>query len=130
MSKLSLSQVLSLDALSCAAIFGLGVGATGLVSGLLGLPASVVVIGGWICLSSAVLFAFLAVRPVRPLLLAGVAGNAAWVAASIAVWFAFFAALTPLGHAVVLAQAAIVAIFVVLEAKDMRALPSGRAVAA
>jgi len=121
MINLSLPKVLLLDALSCGAIFAIGVLATAPVAGLLGLPELVVAAAGWICLAAGALLAFLAVRPIKGLLALAIAGNAAWVLASVAVWLTWFDMLSPLGHAVVLLQAGAVAIFVVLETRGMRA---------
>lgn len=122
MNRSMLTKVLVLDAASCAAIFALGVGATAAVAGITGLPALVTEAGGWICLASAVLFGFLAVKPVRALLALGVAGNAAWIVASIAVWLTFAGQLTVPGHVFLLAQAAAVAVFVLLEKRGLAAL--------
>ena len=122
MSRIPLSTVLLLDALTCAAVFVLGVFATAMVAALTGLPDGVVSAAGWICLVAAALLAFLAARPVKPLLLVAIAGNVAWVVASIAVWLSFADRLTPIGHAVVLAQAAVVALFVVLESRGLKSL--------
>jgi uncharacterized membrane protein len=119
MTNPSLSRVLVLDAISGAAIFVLGVFATAPIAGLTGLPASIVAIGGWICLAAAATFAILAIKPMRWLLALGVAGNAAWVLASIGVWIALLADLAPFGHAFVLAQAAIVAWFTLQEARGL-----------
>ncbi|HEX9900981.1 MAG TPA: hypothetical protein VGC81_17265 [Candidatus Methylomirabilis sp.] len=121
MINLSLPKVLLLDALSCGAIFAIGVLATAPVAGLLGLPELVVSAAGWICLAAGALLAFLSIRPVRGLLALAIAGNAAWVLASVAVWLAWFDMLSPLGHAVVLLQAGAVAVFVALETRGLRA---------
>ena len=120
MTQSSLSRVLWLDALSCAAIFVLGAFASGFVGTLLGLPPAVVAAGGWICLAAGAALAFLAARPAKWLLALVIAGNVAWIAASVAVWLAWFGALTSLGHAVLLAQAAAVALFVALELRGLR----------
>lgn len=120
MSPTNLSRVLWLDALSCAVIFVLGVFASGPVGALLGLPPTVVTAGGWICLAAGAMLAFLAIRPVKWLLALVVVGNVGWVAASLAVWLVWFGSLTGLGHAVLLAQAAAVALFVVLELRSLR----------
>lgn len=123
MTQTYLSRVLWLDAVSCGAIFVLGAFASGPVGALLGLPPTVVSIGGWICLVAGALLAFLAVRPVKWLLALAIAGNAAWVAASMAVWLAWFGELTRLGHVVLVAQAAAVALFVALELRGLRSAP-------
>lgn len=129
MRNISLKNALALDAASCALFFALCAGATGTVAGLLGLPAAIVAAAGWICLPVAALLAFLALSPVRPLLLAVVVGNTGWVLASLAVWLVHFDALTALGHAVIIAQAIAVELFVILEWRGWKAL-GGRAAAA
>jgi len=120
MSPTNLSRVLWLDALSCAVIFVLGVFASGPVGALLGLPPTVVAAGGWICLAAGGALAFLAVRPVKWLLALAIVGNVGWVAASLAVWLVWFGSLAGLGHTVLLAQAAAVAFFVVIELRGLR----------
>ena len=129
MTLKTLSQFLALDATTCAAVFALGVFATGSVAALTGLPGGIVSAAGWICLAAAALLAYLAVRPSRGLLWLAIVGNAGWVAASVAVWIASFASLTPLGHAIVIAQAIGVAVFVVLEARGAAALGARQALA-
>lgn len=129
MTKKTLSQFLALDAATCALVFVLGVFATAMVASLTGLPPVVISAAGWICLAAGALFGYLAVRPSRGLLWLAVAGNAAWVAASLTVWVAYAADLTTLGHAVVIAQAIGVAVFVVLEARGAAALSSRPAMA-
>lgn len=122
MCNITLSQALVLDAASCALFFALCVGATAAVANLLGLPATIVAAAGWICLPVAALLAFLAYRPSRPLLAVVVAGNAGWVFASLAVWLLHLNALTGLGHAVIIAQAVVVELFVILEWRGLKAL--------
>lgn len=122
MRNITLTKTLLLDAASCALFFALCVGATATVAGLLGLPAAIAAAAGWICLPVAVLLAFLAYRPSRPLLLAVVVGNTGWVLASLAVWLIHFGTLTALGHAVILAQAVAVELFVILEWRGLKAL--------
>lgn len=122
MRNITLTRTLLLDAASCALFFALCVGATATVADLLGLPAMIVTAAGWICLPVAALLAFLAYRPSRPLLLAVVVSNAGWVLASLAVWLLHFNALTGLGHAVVLAQAIAVELFVILEWRGLKTL--------
>lgn len=122
MTLKTLSQILAIDAATCVAVFALGVFATATVAGLTGLPESIVAAGGWICAAAAALLACLTIRPSRGLLWLAIIGNAGWVAASLAVWLAHAGNLTPLGHAIVLAQAAGVALFVMLEARGARAL--------
>lgn len=125
MTLKTLSQILALDAATCVAVFALGVFATTTLAGLTGVPEPIVAAGGWICAAAAVLLAYLTQRPSRGLLWLAIVGNAGWVAASLGVWLAQLGNLTPLGHAIVLAQAAGVALFTMLEARGARAL-SGR----
>jgi hypothetical protein len=122
-----LVRTLQLDAASCALFFGLCVGVTATVSELLGLPPSVVAAGGWICLPAAVLLAWAAVRPSKPLLAALVVANLGWVLASFGVWIAWFGQLTLLGHVVLIAQALAVELFLTLEWRGMKALGASTA---
>jgi hypothetical protein len=129
MRNVTLKQALVLDAASCALFFALCAGATAAVGGLLGLPDAIVAAAGWICLPVAAMLAFLALRPVRTLLLLVAIGNSGWVLASLAVWLVHFDTLTALGHAVVIAQAAAVELFAILEFRGWKAL-GGRPAAA
>lgn len=129
MTPKTLSQVLALDAATCAAVFALGVFTTATVAELTGLPEQIAAAGGWICLAAAALLAYLTVRPSRALLWPAIAGNVGWVAASLAVWLTCFDSLTPLGHAIVLAQSAGVALFVVLESRGLGAIKDRQAIA-
>jgi hypothetical protein len=129
MRNITLTKTLVLDAASCAIFFALCVGATATVGAFLGLPATVVAAAGWICLPVAVLLAFLAYKPSRPLLAAVVAGNTGWVLASLAVWLLHFDTLTTLGHVVILAQAVAVELFVILEWRGLNALGARSAAA-
>jgi len=122
MRNITLTQALVLDAASCALFFALCVGATSTVTGLLGLPDTIVAAAGWICLPVAALLAFLAYRPSRLLLAVVVMGNAGWVLASLLVWLFHLNALTGLGHAVIIAQAIVVELFVILEWRGLKAL--------
>lgn len=122
MRNITLTQALVLDAVSCAIFFALCVGATAAVAGLLGLPSTIVAAAGWICLPVAALLAFLAYRPSRALLAVVVVGNAGWVLASLAVWLLHLNTLTGLGHAVIIAQAVVVELFVILEWRGLKAL--------
>jgi hypothetical protein len=130
MIKPVLAKVLLLDAVSCGAIFVIGALATEPAARLLGLPETVVSLGGWICLAAGLLLAFLAVRPVRALLALAIAGNVAWVAASLAAWLIWFGQLTALGQAFVVAQAVAVAVFVALEMRAWGDVPAARRVPA
>lgn len=129
MTPKTLSQFLALDAATCAAVFALGVFATDAVAALTGLPGGIVGAAGWICLAAAALLAYLAVRPMRGLLWLVIAGNIAWVIASTVVWIAYFGWLTALGHAIIVAQAIGVELFVMLEMKGARSLTPRPAIA-
>lgn len=122
MTQSPLRQILALDAATCVGVFVLGVLATGTVARVAGLPEVVVSSGGWICLAAAALLGWLAARPSRGLLGLAIAGNAAWVLASVAVWIAFFGDLTAIGHAVIIAQAVAVEVFTMLELRGFRAM--------
>lgn len=125
MNSKTLSLILAVDAATCAAVFGFGVLATRPVAALTGLPEPIVGAGGWICLAAGALLAWLAARASAALLWLAIAGNIAWVVASMIVWAAYFPGLTPIGHAIVAAQAIGVAIFVLLESRGARALGTG-----
>ena len=76
------------------------------VGALLGLPAQVVAIGGWICLAAALLMIVAARQavPATALVKLIALGNLGWVAASFAVIAAFAAQMTGLGIAAVAAM--------------------------
>ena len=116
----TLRQTLLIDAASAALFVAACLGFTDALARLTGLPATIVAVAGWICVPSALLFAHQAFRPSRGLLSLVVAGNLAWVAASLAVWLTHFAALTPLGHAIVIAQAIAVEALLVLEWRGLK----------
>ncbi|HEV2600012.1 hypothetical protein [Sphingopyxis sp.] len=120
MSILNLKNVLVADAITCGGVFAVGLLAAAPVGALLGLPASVVAVGGWICLAAALLMIVAARQAVpNPALVKLIAlGNLGWVAASFAVIATFGAQMTALGIAVVVAQAIGVLGFAILEWKD------------
>lgn len=119
MSIRNLKTILILDAATCAGVFLLGLFAAAPVGALLGLPAGVVATGGWICLAAALLMLFAARQavPGAALMKLIALGNIGWVAASLGVVAAFGAAMTGLGLVVVLAQAAAVFAFAIVEWK-------------
>lgn len=123
-----LKKIFLADAAACVAFFALLVLATGNVSALLGLDASFVAAGGWICLGAAALLAWLGTRAAPPALFAWLAVflNIDWVIASVVVFELEFATLTALGRVVILAQAGAVLGFVALEAAGARQLPRNR----
>ena len=128
MSILNLKNILVADTITCGGVFAIGLFAAAPVGALLGLPANIVMIGGWICLAAALLMVVAARQAVpSPALVKLIAlGNLGWVAASLGVVGTFSGTMTGLGLAVVIAQAIGVFAFAVLEwkaaAADGRAL--------
>ena len=120
MSILNLKNILIADAITCTGVFAVGLLAANPVGALLGLPASVVAIGGWICLAAALLMIVAARQAVPSAALVKLIalGNLGWVAASFAVVATFAAQMTGLGIAVVIAQAFAVLGFSIFEWKD------------
>lgn len=120
MSILNLKNILIADAITCTGVFAIGLLAAAPVGALLGLPASIVAIGGWICLAAALLMIVAARQAVPSAALVKLIalGNLGWVAASFAVVATFAAQMTALGIAVVIAQAFAVLLFAILEWKD------------
>lgn len=120
MSILNLKNILIADAITCTGVFAIGLLAAAPVGALLGLPASIVAIGGWICLAAALLMIVAARQAVPSAALVKLValGNLGWVAASFAVVATFAAQMTALGIAVVIAQAFAVLLFAILEWKD------------
>ncbi len=120
MSILNLKNILIADAITCTGVFAVGLLAANPVGALLGLPASVVAIGGWICLAAALLMIVAARQAVPSAALVKLIalGNLGWVAASFAVVATFAAQMTGLGIAVVIVQAFAVLGFAILEWKD------------
>jgi hypothetical protein len=114
-ARITLKQVLNFDAVTCIA-FGLllVIGAAPL-SGLLGLPQALLFYSGLVLFPSATLMLIAARKLSAPLVGVVIAGNAAWVVASVIVAFALEP--TGLGVAFVLAQAAAVLVLLVLEWK-------------
>jgi len=124
---MNLRNTLLLDAGSAALFVVLCLGMTARFAGMTGLPETVVAIAGWICVPSALLFLWQALAPSRPLLAMVVAGNSAWVLASVAIWLAYFGQITPLGHAFVIGQALAVAFFTLMEWRGLKSLRSAAA---
>ena len=119
MSIRNLKYVLIADAVTCTGVFAIGLLAAAPVGALLGLPANIVAVGGWICLAAALLMVVAALQKVpNPALVKLIAlGNLGWVAASFAVVATFAVQMTGLGIAVVVAQAFAVLGFAILEWK-------------
>ena len=119
MSIRKLRNILVADAVTCAGVFAIGLLAAAPAGALLGLPANVVAIGGWICLAAALLMVVAARREEpNPALVRLIAlGNLGWVAASFAVIATFAGQMTGPGIVVVTAQALAVLGFAILEMK-------------
>ena len=109
----TLKQILGADAATCLAFGVLLVAAATPLASLLGLPESLLFFAGLVLLPCAALMLMAARKPSAPLVWTVIAGNAAWVVASIVVIFAF--ELTALGMSFVAAQAAAVVALLVLE---------------
>ena len=124
MPAFNLKTILVADAITCAAVFALGVLATAFVAPLLGLPPVVIAVGGWICLASALLMAFLASQkqPNGALVNLVALGNLGWVAASFAVLAIFAPQMTWVGVAIVIVQAVVVFEFALFEWRGAKAL--------
>lgn len=124
-SPLFLRRVLLADAVASAATgLLLAFGAQPLAP-LLGLPAVLMQTAGWMLLPFALLVALLALR--RPISRAGtwavIAVNAFWVLDSLALLVFGQVAPTLAGHAFVIAQAMVVALFAELEFSALRRVP-------
>lgn len=125
MPNFNLKTTLIIDAISCTALFVLGVFATATVAALLGLPSEVVTVAGWVGLPSALLMLFVALQsaPNKGLANLIAVGNIGWVAASLAVLAIFAPQMTWIGIAVVAVQALVVLDLAIFEAKGAAALP-------
>lgn len=121
---MNLRSTLILDAASAAIFVLLCLGFTPQLADMTGLSATIIAIAGWICIPSALLFLWQAFSPTRPLVTMVVAGNTAWVLASLAVWLAHFGVLSALGHAIIVMQALAVAFFAFMEWRGLKSLPT------
>jgi hypothetical protein len=119
---ITLRRLLAFDAATCLAMGVALLALAGPLAAPLGLPAGWLRGAGALLLPCAALMAWAARPAAHQRALAGVvvAGNAAWVAASVAVSALF--ALTAVGEALVLGQAAAVALLAALEARALRRL--------
>ncbi len=106
-----LRRTLAVDAATCAAMGVLLIGFQAPLAALLGLPDALLFYAGVALLPCAALM--LAAHRSRALAWLVVAGNAAWIAGSVAVLLA--ASPTALGYAFVIAQALAVAVLAELE---------------
>lgn len=113
----SLRAIVGLDAATCAVMSTLLLGGGGILSSFLGIPHVVLTGAGILLFPVAVFMAFVAARASAPGWAAWIviAGNAAWVIASLALVLGPFITPTKLGIAFILAQAAVVAILAVAE---------------
>jgi len=121
---LSLRAVLAIDAGTCLAMGLLLVAAAAPLAGLLGLPEPLLFWAGMLLFPCAALMAGTAAMRPPPAALAWlvIAGNAAWVLASVGVLLV--TAPNFLGTAFVLAQAAVVLVLLVVERRGLRDLIS------
>ena len=112
-----LRHAILLDAVVSGATGALLAAGAGPLSGLLGLPQALLTGAGLFCVVYAAALALLARRPVIPrgAALTVVAGNVAWVAASVWLPVSGLVAPTALGTAFVLFQATAVLAFAVLQ---------------
>ena len=120
MANRFLNRVFLADAMTCFACFALLVTAADSLAPLLGLGAGLLRGAGWLLLPVAALFGWIATRdrPPMPMVLLGIVGNLAWVAASVAV--IMMMQPTPIGIAFVAAQAAAVLLLAALEYRGFR----------
>ena len=114
-ARFTLKQILNFDAATCIAFGLLLVVAAAPLSGFLGLPQSLLFYAGVVLFPSAALMLIAARKLSAPLVGLVIAGNAAWVVASVIVAFALEP--TGFGVAFVLAQAAAVLVLLILEWK-------------
>lgn len=115
--SLFLRRVLLLDAVATGATGLLLLGGTGVLHGLLNLPASLMTYAGVFCVLWAALvgFAFSRRELTRGLVWTIIAGNALWTLGSILLLVSGYVAPTWLGYAFVIAQALVVGVFAELQ---------------
>jgi hypothetical protein len=120
--SLFLRRALLLDALATGVTGILLVGGTGVLQGLLNLPASLMTYAGIFCLAWAAVVAFAGTRQTlsRAFVWAIIAGNAVWAIDSILVLVSGYVSPTMLGYAFVTAQALVVAGFAELQYIGMK----------
>ena len=122
-----LPNVMWADAASCAATGALQVAFTDALARLTGLPSSLLMGTGVFLLAYAAMAAFVASRstPPRGLICLVVAGNFGWAAACIALLVSGVFAVSALGMAWVLAQAACVVVLAELQWTGLRRTRGG-----
>ncbi|WP_439579964.1 hypothetical protein [Elioraea sp.] len=118
----SLRAALALDAVASGAAGVVMLAGAGMLAKLLGLPATLLTVAGAVLLPFALAVGLLArqTHPSRGLAWAVVGVNEAWVVASVVLLLSGWVAPSTLGVAFVLAQAAVVAVFAVLQALALR----------
>jgi hypothetical protein len=109
----TLKPLLVADALTCFVFGALLVAAAAPLATLLGLPESLLFYAGVVLFPSAALMALAAKTLAKPLVAVVIAGNAAWVVASVGVLMMLD--VTALGLVFIVAQAVVVSILAVLE---------------
>ena len=109
----TLKSLLVVDALTCSVFGLLLVVAAAPLAALLGLPQSLLFYAGVVLFPCVALMALAAKTLAKPLVAMVIAGNAAWVVASVALLPMF--EVTTLGIAFILAQAVVVSGLAVLE---------------
>lgn len=116
----SLRRTLLVDAATCVAMGLLLAFAAGVLSGLLGLPRSLLLYAGSSLFPIAAFMAWVATRarPPHPGVWLVIVGNVLWVAGSVLVLV--WTSASALGHAFVIAQAAAVALLAGLEYAGLR----------
>jgi hypothetical protein len=114
-AKNALGRILTLDALTCAAMGLLLLAASGPVAGLTAIPAALLFYAGVLLVPIAIYMAAVARigTGYAPMVWLVIVGNIGWIAASLGL-FAFIAP-NGLGTAFILAQAAIVGLLAWLE---------------
>lgn len=116
-----LRRSLFLDIAATGAAALLLIAGAGFLSGLLGLPESLLRAAGLILVPFVGLVALTATRPAkRALVWTVIICNAAWVAASIGLLVSGYVSPTVLGYAFVIAQAAAVGLFAELQFVGLR----------
>jgi len=122
-----LRRVLAVDAASCLGMGAICAAGAGMLAGPLGLPRMLLLASGLVLLLCAAVIGWLALRREAPraLVLAVIAGNAAWVAGSLLLLASPFVAPTTLGALFLLAQAAAVAVLAELEWVGLRRSAAG-----
>ncbi|PKP79393.1 MAG: hypothetical protein CVT80_16260 [Alphaproteobacteria bacterium HGW-Alphaproteobacteria-2] len=120
-ANLSLARILQADAAACLAM-GLGLALLpGPVARVLALPEGLVLWAGALLFPAAALMIAASLRPGKGLLALVVAGNAAWVLASLALVPAGWVTPNAFGTGAILLQAGVAALFTWAEARGLRA---------